>query len=277
MSIRRTYSNQASADAVFSEQTVERFISDVDLAADHAVGRNRRVAQCLTMLGLMRAHGLLPPLTRCTVIGAGLQDFSSIAGNEAAHYLPGQLMLRLGGKGEVEPWTLLKDTGSRHAMATLFSRVQDLPANFNKADSYAEKFASPPLKRVFSSACQHVVDAAPTAAKVLNRAAVQHAYQLWITQSIQAYRSAINRKIDIAELDDLPPATTPETFEPHMLNTSLPDLLERAVRKNAKGNAGPTVWDYSEQTRILGHYVRASTGSTLSDRLIGDVVAEFKA
>ena len=67
-----------------------------------------------------------------------------------------------------------------------------------------------------------------------------------------------------------------ETFEPHMLNTTLPALRERAVGKNAKGTASPTVWDYSEQTRILGHFIRASLGSTLSERLIGDVVAVFK-
>lgn len=273
---RKPYSSRASADAVFSEQTVDRFVSDADRAAGHAIGRNRCVGQCLTMLGLMRAHGLLPALTRCAVVGARLQDFSSVAGNEAAHYLPGQLMLKLGGKGEVKPWTLLKDEGSRHAMATLFSRVQDLPANFNKADSYAEKYATPPLKGVFASACQRVVDAAPAAPKVLNKSAVQDAYRLWIEQSILAYRSAINRKIDIAELDDLPPATTPDGFEPHRLNTVLPDLLERAVRKSARGEAGPTVWDYSEQTRILGHYVLGSIGSTLSERVIEDVVAGFK-
>lgn len=75
MSYRKPYSRQASADAVFSERTVERKVSDVDRAADHAIGRNRRVGQCLTMLGLMRANGLLPPLTRCSVVGASLRDF----------------------------------------------------------------------------------------------------------------------------------------------------------------------------------------------------------
>lgn len=185
-------------------------------------------------------------------------------------------MLEPGGKGKVRPWTLQNDARSRDAMATLFSRPQDLPVNFNKADSYAEMYANPPLKGVFAPACQHVVDAAPAAAMVFNKHAVQDAYRLWIAQSIRAYRSAINRKIDIAELDDLPPATAPETFEPHRLNTELPDLLERAVRKNAKGKPGPTVWDYSEQTRILCQYVRASLGSTLCGRLIEDVVAEFK-
>lgn len=277
MSDRKPHSAQASADAVFSEQTVERLVSDAALAADHAIGRNRRVGQCLVMLALMRARGRVPPKTRCRVVGAQLQDFSSVAGNEAAHYMPGQLRLVLPGQGDVEPWSLLDDTRSRDAMATLFSRVQDLPANFNKADSYAEKYAVPPLKGVFEAACQQVMDAAAPKPGVANLPAVHSAYGHWIAQSIQAYRSAINRKIDIADLDDLPPATSAETFEPNRLNTGLPDLLERAVRKSSTGRPGPTVWDYSEQTRILGHYLRASTGSVLSDRLIRDVLAEFKA
>ncbi len=276
MADRKPHSAQATAEAVFSEQTVERMVSDVALARDHAIGRNRRIAQCLCMLGLMRAQGLLPVTARCRVIGAQLQDFSSVAGHEAAHYMPGQLRMHVSGKGDVEPWALLADPHSRDAMATLFSRVQDLPANFNKADSYAEKYASPPLKGVFEAACQQVVNALPLRPGVLNLPAVQSAYQHWIAQSILAYRSAINRKIDIADIDDLPPATAPDGFEPNRLNTDLPELMERAVRKTSKGKPGATVWDYSEQTRILGHYLLASIGSTLTDRLVRDVQAEFK-
>lgn len=228
------------------------------------------------MLGLMCAHDVIAPKTRCRLMGARLQDFNSQAGYEAAHYMPGQLLLQPPGKGEIEPWSLLKDANSRDSMATLFSRVQDLPANFNKADSYAEKYAKPALKCLLATVCQTVIDAPPAATKVLNVAVVKGAYQQWIAQSCVAYRAAINRKIDIAELDDLPPATTAETVEPHLLNTVLPDLLERAVRKNPRGQKGPTVWDYSEQTRILGHYLRASEGSVLGDRLVRDVQAEFK-
>ena len=281
MSDRKTHSAQASADATFSERTVKRVVSDVELANNHAIGRNRRIGQLLCMLGLMRACDVITPKTRCRVVGARLQDFNSQVGYEAAHYMPGQLLLQPPGKGEIEPWVLLKDATSRDSMATLFSRVQDLPANFNKADSYAEKYAKPALKCLLATVCQTVIDAPPVAAKVLNVAVVKGAYQQWITQSCIAYRVAINRKIDIAELDDRPPATTAETvephlFEPHLLNKVLPDLLERAVRKNPKGQNGPTVWDYSEQTRILGHYLRASEGSVLGDRLVRDVQAEFK-
>lgn len=106
---------------------------------------------------------------------------------------------------------------------------------------------------------------------------MRKAYDVWIAQSQQSYRFAINRKVDIADLDDLPPATSPGMFapglfDPHLLDTRLPDLMERAIRKGG----ATTVWDYSEQTRILGHYLRFSEGSALSDVLIRDVQGRFE-
>jgi len=277
MSDRRTYSMQASADAEFSERTVERSLSDVGLAHSHVIGRNRRLGHLLCYLSLIRAYGLVPAQTRCTVVGAGVQDFNSQGGREAAHYLPGQLLLQLAGGAAVEPWTVVQNATTRDAIGMLFSRVQDLPANFNKADSYVEKYARPALKEIFRDACQMALDAPPSAGRTVNAAAVRKAYEVWIAQSQQSYRFAINRKVDIADLDDLPPATAPGMvapglFDPHLLDTRLPDLMERAIRKGG----ATTVWDYSEQTRILGHYLRFSEGSTLSDVLIRDVQGRFK-
>lgn len=102
----------------------------------------------LCYLSHIRAYGLVPAQTRCTVVGAGVQDFNSQGGREAAHYLPGQLLLQLAGGAAVEPWTVVQNA--------------------------------------------------------------------------------------------------------------------------------TTVWDYSEQTRALGHYLRFSEGSTLSDVLIRDVQGRFK-
>ncbi len=96
-----------------------------------------------------------------------------------------------------------------------------------------------------------------------------------------SYRAAINRKIDIAELDELPPATAPAVgmdgaIEPHELNLSLPDLLERAVRKGKSGQSTSTVWDYSEQVRILGHYLTASQDCALSDMMVREIESTFR-
>jgi hypothetical protein len=281
MSDRRSYSTQASADAEFSEITVERSLSYLELARSHVIGRNRRLGQLLCYLNLIRAYERVPPQTRCIVVGAGVQDFSSEGGREAAHYLPGQLLLQLPGGTAVEPWKVVQHATTRDAIGMLFSSVQDLPANFNKADSYVEKYARPALKWIFRDACQAALDAPLHAGRTVNAAAVRKAYEGWIVQSQQSYRFAINRKVDIADLDELPPATAPGMvatglFDPHLLDTRLPDLMERAVRKSKAGKGGATVWDYSEQTRILGHYLRFSEGSTLGDALIRDVQSSFK-
>lgn len=109
MSDRRTYSMQASADAEFSERTVERSLSDVGLAHSHVIGRNRRLGHLLCYLSHIRAYGLVPAQTRCTVVGVGVQDFKSQGGREAAHYLPGQLLLQSAGGAAVEPWTVVQN------------------------------------------------------------------------------------------------------------------------------------------------------------------------
>ncbi len=280
MADRKEYSAQVSEDSGFSELTVQRAQSDVDLARSHVAGRNRRVGQFLCYLSLMHSHGLVPPGTRCEASGAQLQDFNSEAGYQAAHYLPGQIILWVAGHGKLMPWELVQDRATRDRIGALFSRVQNLPANFNKADSYAEKYASPPLKDLFADSCRNVLGGRPPVAGAIHVAAVRKAYDRWIERSVLSYRSAINRKIDIADLDDLPPATAPGigpngALEPHLLNPQLADLLERAVRKGKNGRA-TTVWDYSEQTRILGHYLRFSQQSMLGDRLIQDIQSTFR-
>jgi hypothetical protein len=260
---------------------VEHSLSDMRLAESHAIGRNRRVGQLLCSLSLMRGHGLWPAHTSCSVTGASLEDYHASAGNEAAHYLPGQVWLQAPGKARKLPWDPVTHGGTRDAMGALFSREQNLGANFNKADSYAEKYARPSLKTLLAQVCNAVLDSSPAPAGRVDVAAVQGAYAHWIEQSRLSYRSAINRKIDIAELDDLPPATAPGVdadgrLEHALLNESLPELWQRSVRKNSSGGPGTTVFAYSEQTRILGHYLRACQDTVLGSRLIQDVQDSFR-
>ncbi len=281
MSARNTYSPEVTEAGEFTELVVERKLSDVDLARTHVIGRNRRVGQVLCYLSLMKSHGLIPQASGASAIAAIVQDFKSGDGNEAAHYLPGQLKLGIPGKGDVTPWSLVRNPTTAGAIASLFSAVQDLPANFNKADSYVEMYANPPLKKVFAQACAVVLAATPRPDGRADVDAIRAGYARWIADSLLSYRSAINRKIDIAELDDLPPPTAPAldadgTFEPHRFDPAVADLQERAVRKGTSGQSSSTVWDYSEQVRILGHYLRTSEGSTLSDTLIADTASAFR-
>lgn len=281
MAPRKPYSPAVSEAGEFTELVVDRSLSDVDLARTHVIGRNRRVGQVLCHLSLMKSHGLIPKGHGAGVVAATVQDFKSGDGYEAAHYLPGQLTLGVPGKGNVAAWSLVKNAATASEIAALFSAVQHLPANFNKADSYVEMYASPGLKEVFAQACALVLAETSRPAGKANLVSIRAAYGHWIAGSLASYRVAINRKIDIAELDDLPPPTAPATdpdgtFEPHRFDPGVPDLYERAVRKGGSGKATGTVWDYSEQVRILGHYLRTTEGSALSERMLGDVEATFR-
>jgi hypothetical protein len=280
MSQRRAFSAQASARGRFSELLVEHFASDVQLAGNHVLARNRGVGQFLCYLSLIRSHGLVPAKAACQMGAAEVQDFNSKDERQAAHCMPGQVLVDLSGGRRVAPWELVKDAGTREKIGALFSRVQNLPANFNKADSYAEKYAKPAIKEIFRDACNEMLAGRPAPAGQVSVPAVRAAYQGWIDQSVCSYRFAINRKIDIAELDDLPQATAPGlndqgVLDPHLVNPGLADLYERAVHKKGSVRSS-TIWDYSEQTRILGYYLRFSEGSILGEPVIRDIQATFR-
>jgi len=281
MGTRARFSSQVSADGRFTELEVQRSLSDITLAKTHAIGRNRRVGAVLCYLSLMKSRDLVPKGAKAKVVGAEVQNFESEDGYEAAHYLPGQLKISVPGKGDIEPWNLVKNAATASEIASLFSAVQNLPANFNKADSYLEMHAKPGLKLVFAEVSGLILRETSLPAGKINVQSVRGAYNQWIHQSMLSYRAAINRKIDIAELDELPPATAPAVgmdgaIEPHELNLSLPDLLERAVRKGKSGQSTSTVWDYSEQVRILGHYLTASQDCVLSDMMVRDIESTFR-
>jgi hypothetical protein len=281
MGTRTQFSSQVSADGRFTELEVQRSLSDVTLAQTHAVGRNRRVGAVLCYLSLMKSRDLVPKGAKARVVGAKVQDFKSADGYEAAHYLPGQLKISIPGKGDIEPWNLVKNVATASEIASLFSAVQNLPSNFNKADSYLEMHAKPSLKLVLAEVSGVILREPSLPAGKTNVDSVRGAYKQWIHQSMLSYRAAINRKIDIAELDELPPSTAPAVgkngaIEPHELNLSLVDLLERAVRKGESGQSTSTVWDYSEQVRILGHYLTASQDCVLSDMMIRDIESTFR-
>lgn len=281
MGARTRFSPQVSADGRFTELLVQRSVSDMALAHTHAVGRNRRVGAVLCYLSLMKSRDLVPKGAQVKVVGAKIQDFKSAEGYEAAHYLPGQLKISVSGRQDIEPWNLVKSAATASEIASLFSAVQNLPANFNKADSYLEMHAKPSLKLVFAEVSGIILRETARLPGKTNVESVKGAYKQWIHQSMLSYRAAINRKIDIAELDELPPATAPAVrkngaVEPHELNLSLVDLLKRAVRKGESGESTSTVWDYSEQVRILGHYLTASQDCALSDMMIRDIESRFR-
>lgn len=110
-------------------------------AFNHNLGRNVRVAQVLSYIGLLRQSGAaISGAIDC--VAAVRQNFSSpgnlehmglpAPSSQAAHYLPGQI--RIDGRNL---WQLF----SRHTAPSvefLFAEVEHLPLAFNQADSEAE-------------------------------------------------------------------------------------------------------------------------------------------
>lgn len=287
MSQRGKFNERVAADGHFSEVTVEHFRSEKDLAQDHVIGRNRRVGQLLCYLSLMHGYGLIPANARVSCSAAEFQDYESTGDHEAAHYLPGQVLISWPGQAKCDPSSFVKNPNTKDLIGELFSRVQDLPANYNKADSYVEKYTKPGLKVILAADCQDLVRNQGQTAKGRVSSLVYKAYEEWIARSLAAYRYGINRKVDIADLNDnpVPPATAPgfadeagRLFEPHLFQPSSVTARERAVRKNRSGQITATVWDYSEQIRILGYYVEftETKSAVLTPRLVADVEHTFR-
>jgi hypothetical protein len=286
MAMRKEFSDEVAKDGQFSEVKVERFRSEKNLAQDHVIGRNRRVGELLCQLSLIQGHGLLPANARVSCRAARFQDYESSGDLEAAHYLPGQVLIARPGQKERDPSCYVNDPSTKNAIGALFSRVQNLPVDFNKADSYVEQYTKPGLKAILAAVCQRVIRDQRQVASSRVSPFVYEAYAEWIAQSLAAYRYGINRKIDIADVREnpVPPATAPAfiaesgMFDPHLWQPSSVAAYERAVRKGKSGQITATVWNYSSQIRILGYYAEFTERdtATLNPHLVADIERAFK-
>ena len=76
----------------WSDQDVQHFQTYIQLALNHSYGRNARVVQVLCYLSLIRSvEGLSPAQASVSVSAAEFQNYRASRGDQAAHYLPGQL------------------------------------------------------------------------------------------------------------------------------------------------------------------------------------------
>ena len=120
-------------------------------AAGHA--RNRLLHSCEAVSwigGLALQHpGHTPSFS---IEGAKVQDAKARSGEQAAHVLPGQILID--GK---PPWSFAGGERARVAWLTRFMLTSAVPAPFNVADSAAEKAG---LKEAFRQACERAWQAA---------------------------------------------------------------------------------------------------------------------
>ncbi len=125
-------------------------------AATHEVERQRTVTQVLLEIYMMTGFGMLKKDDKLTVKGAEVQDERATGGDQAAHYLPRQLLVNT---------ISLQDVGIKYStelsnhIKALFARTEHLPANYNRADSKAEMQG---LDEAFREACRLVVTLANT-------------------------------------------------------------------------------------------------------------------
>jgi hypothetical protein len=242
-------------------KVIERLQSDLAAARSHSLGRDRRVGQVMCYLSLMRSAGLIAKTAAVTCTKAIRQHYTSsrAEGKQAAHYLPGQL--RINGQC---PWEFIPDWRSAQALEGLFGDVEDLPADFNKADSAAEAYQSVEgLAQSFARSCELVVrDPQPLEGNRINRVLVRRAYNDWIMHSRHAYREAVARQETRVNVPPLEVGANRE-LDPSNIQ--------------ARGEAMHRDRHYIDRTEFLKQYLATARAENLSDFLMNELEQQFHA
>lgn len=116
-------------------------------AREHARNRLLHACEAISWIGrlALRARKGYAPVF--SIKGAEVQDSSAGLGEQAAHVLPGQILI----DGN-PPWTLADGTRMKVAWLARFMVTSAVPTPFNSADSAAEKAG---LKEAFRQGCAH--------------------------------------------------------------------------------------------------------------------------
>jgi hypothetical protein len=225
----------------WSDKEVERFASYSMQALSHSMGRDDRVAQLLCYLSLLRGSGRVDANPAVDVVAAKWQNYSSQAGNQAAHFMPGQLLV------DNEKASLLtQDPQTRTRISCLFADVEDLPADFNKADTQAEaKGRSGGLCAALIETARVVIrDTSPGVN--IDRTTVRDTYHMvWVKMARTAFENAMKSKVDKYKQPDLVFGQAGGVEYGTILN--LPD----------RENASQYQHSIDHQQDILRHYQRS--------------------
>jgi hypothetical protein len=191
-----------------ASSTIEHGAHGLEAAAEEiAIARGECIAEALfhmaAIRSLQRAPGAAAALVTCS--RAHVQDRSAAADNQAAHLLPGQILVQ--GK---PVWLLAEEppTGTDRAQAQrlslrtqmTFARTNNLPAIFNNADSQAEQMAAEAgrgLKLLFADSVHILWASARVDTQrpfAVDRRAVLSSLGDWFTKVNGVYRSAAERK-----------------------------------------------------------------------------------
>ncbi len=245
----------AAREARFNQLTVERFRADAHAAIQHSTFRNDRVVRVLCFIGILRGLGRIRDTAKVSCIAAQRQHFSSTSGYQAAHYLPGQILIDCN-----YPWNLIQDVRTRLEFEVLFADVEHLPADFNKADSAAEACG---LKDAFARSAQALIQRViPRPGGGLDRQAVRDVYQqTWHPAAVRAFRSAMEQKHSRPHIPELQK-----------------DEWGNILNLEERGNATDAEWHSEEQINILRHYLNSMQTQPpgLSDSKMSQFGREFR-
>jgi hypothetical protein len=163
-------------------------------AEKHENNRQAAVTKVLVELFLVAVKGHLKKgqpvgsIKRMTRIGgAKWQSWVSTDDNQAAHCVPRQLFIRARSFDRFLG-TCVPDR--EPAMIVVFAETDDLPANFNRADSLAEGKG---IAEGFREACVSVIDFALNQGKFESDSAMQYvsaAYEVYRGRAKAAYRES---------------------------------------------------------------------------------------
>jgi hypothetical protein len=115
-------------------------------ATHHARNRLLTACEAIAMIGGLALQWQKPYTPRLTLKRAEIQDGTAGAGEQAAHVLPGQVLID--GK---RPWALARGDKAIAAWVGQFEVTAAVPTPFNTADSAAERAG---LKAAFRRACE---------------------------------------------------------------------------------------------------------------------------
>ena len=115
-------------------------------AIGHARNRLLHACEAISWVGRLALRWRKPYTPAFTLTGAEVQDATAGAGEQAAHVLPGQLLI-----DGAPPWALATGEAARVAWLARFMVTAAVPAPFNTADSAAEQAG---LKEAFRQACE---------------------------------------------------------------------------------------------------------------------------
>jgi hypothetical protein len=253
--MNRTVPDRAAAAAArFNQQIVTRFENPINKALGHGNTRNSLVVQTLSYFSLMRNTGSHSLTHSVVAIEKAVRRLlTSHDGNQAAHYLPGQIHIN----GTL-PWGLIGDRPTGLRLECLFAAEEDLPPDFNKADSAAEKTGLCEAFRVASLGVLH--DPGPRTPHHASRNLIRRIYDdIWIPQSLNAFSVASAQKEARGGIPE------PQYDE------------YRNIINIEEISAAGEGWRFDEQHRILERYSEAmrTPPPDLGDEKIGQIEREF--